>query len=149
MKKTYQGSCHCKAVRFSCQLDLAPAGQRSTPELPGIWWTSTFKCNCSSCWKNRFWKGFVRAQDFRLEAGESALADYQFAGKQIHHRFCRSCGAQVFGHASFEQMGGAFYAVNISCLDDVPDEELADAPVTYEDGRHDAWDRAPAVTDHL
>ena len=69
MKKTYQGSCHCKAVRFSCQLDLAPAGQRSTPELPGIRWTSTFKCNCSSCWKNRFWKGFVRAQDFRLEAG--------------------------------------------------------------------------------
>ena len=55
----------------------------------------------------------------------------------------------MFGQASLDQMGGAFYAVNISCLDDVPDEELARAPVTYEDGRHDAWDKAPAVTAHL
>jgi hypothetical protein len=40
-------------------------------------------------------------------------------------------------------MGGAFYAVQISLLDDVDSEELAAAPVRYIDGRHDRFDRAP------
>jgi hypothetical protein len=46
-------------------------------------------------------------------------------------------------------MGGAFHAVNIACLDDVGPEELAQAPITYEDGRNDAWERPPAVTRYL
>lgn len=149
MKKTYQGSCHCGAVRFTCELDLAPAGQRSEPELPGVWWTSTFRCNCSSCFKTRFWKGFVRDKDFELLQGEESLVDYQYAAQQIHHTFCRECGVHPFASASLKEMGGAFYAVNIGCLDDATPEELAAAPITYEDGRHDAWDRPPADTRHL
>ena len=46
-------------------------------------------------------------------------------------------------------MGGPFHAVNIACLDDATDEELANAPMVYEDGRHDAWDRPPRVTAYL
>jgi hypothetical protein len=38
-------------------------------------------------------------------------------------------------------MGGRFHAVNVACLDDATDDELAGAPINYPDGRSDAWDR--------
>lgn len=149
MKKTCHGSCHCGAVRFECKIDLAPAGQRSEPERSGIWWTSTFRCNCSSCLKTRFWKAFVRPDDFKLLQGKEALCEYRFGERQISHVFCGRCGVHPFASADFEVMGGAFYAVNLACLDDATDEVLANAPIIYEDGRNDAWDRAPAVTRYL
>ncbi len=40
-------------------------------------------------------------------------------------------------------MGGAFYAVQVSLLDDLDPEELAVAPIRYVDGRHDRFDRQP------
>jgi hypothetical protein len=48
-----------------------------------------------------------------------------------------------------EELGGRFYAINVACLDNATDEELAQAPVTYENGRNDRWDQAPAETRHL
>lgn len=149
MRKSYHGSCHCGAVRFSANCDLAPEGERSPPTRPGAWWTSTFRCNCSFCQKARFWKVFVTPEDFSVLSGEEELAEYRFGERSVRHVFCRHCGVHPFASADYEIMGGPFYAVNIACLDDASDEELANAPVVYEDGRHDAWDRAPAVTGHL
>jgi hypothetical protein len=149
MKKTYHGSCHCRAVRFSANLDLAPEGERSEPARPGVWWTTTFRCNCSSCLKTRFWKIFVTPEDFSLLSGEEALTEYRFGERAIGHVFCKHCGVRPFASADFEMLGGPFHAVNIACLDDATDEELANAPIVHEDGRHNAWDRAPAVTGYL
>lgn len=149
MRKTYHGSCQCGAVRFAANLDLAPEGERSEPAREGPWWTSTFRCNCSFCLKMRFWKVFVTPEDFTLLSGEDALTEYRFGHKMIRHVFCKHCGAHPFASANFDIMGGAFYAVNIICLDDATDDELASAPIVYEDGRHDTWDRAPAVTSYL
>ena len=132
--KTHTGSCHCGAVRFECELDLAQG---------------TSKCNCSVCGKSRFWKAIVKADGFRLLDGEQALSDYSFGSGTIHHRFCRRCGIKPFGRGHLEQLGGTFYAINVACLDDVTPQELAAAPVTYEDGRHNAWERPPAETRHL
>jgi len=134
MQKTYHGSCHCGAVRFACEIDLA---------------MGTSKCNCSACGKYRFWKVIVLAPSFRLEQGQEALTDYQFGSHTIHHLFCKHCGTKPFGRANVKELGGEFYAVNVACLDDAKAEELAAAPVQYEDGRNDHWDRAPAVTSHL
>ena len=132
MKKTYKGSCHCGKVRFEVDLDLG---------------AGTVKCNCSICAKQRSWLAAVSADDIRLLAGEADLADYQFGPRRIHHRFCRTCGVRPFGHS--DGRDGAFYAVAIAALDGVDPAELAAAPVTYVDGRHDNFAAPPAETRHL
>ena len=48
-----------------------------------------------------------------------------------------------------EALGGTFYGVNLACLDDASDEELAEAPVVFQDGRHDDWQHPPAETRYL
>jgi hypothetical protein len=133
MKKTYKGSCHCGRVRFECELDLAEG---------------TSKCNCSICTKARFWKTVVKADALRLLRGQEALTDYQFGEGNIHHLFCARCGVKPFGKGHLDELGD-FFAVNVAALDDVTPEELANAPVSYEDGRNDNWGAPPAVTRYL
>lgn len=133
MKKTYQGSCHCGAVRFECEIDLAQG---------------TSKCNCSICAKARFWKAIVKAGAFRLLQGEDALSSYQFGSNTIRHLFCSRCGVKPFGRGHLDELGD-FYAVNVACLDDATTEELVEAPVRFEDGRSNHWESPPAETRHL
>jgi hypothetical protein len=133
MKKTYLGSCHCGAVRFSCDLDLA---------------AGTTRCNCSFCTKSRFWLAFARKGEFRLLQGEEALTNYQWTPPHMKAPFlsllfCRTCGVRGFtkgGH--LPALGGEFHAVNLACLDDA-EADLAAAPVRYIDGRHDDYERTP------
>ncbi len=149
MKKLYSGSCHCGSVRFRASLDLAPPSERSPPERPGIWWTTTFRCNCSYCSKTRYWKGFVPLAEFEWVGSREHATKYEFGPREIEHYFCKRCGVQTFARATLEQLGGEFYCVNIACLDGVPDAELASVPVAFENGREDAWDRPPNETRYL
>ena len=61
----------------------------------------------------------------------------------VQFHFCKRCGIRTPGRGDLEAMGGAFYAVQVSLLDDLDPNELAAAPVRYVDGRHDRFDRAP------
>ena len=133
-RKTYHGSCHCGAVKFEADLDIA---------------AGTGKCNCSICAKKRMWGIGIKPEQFRLVAGEDDLGDYQFGSKQGHHRFCRTCGVSLFGHGYVEQIGGEYVSVQVAALDDLDLSELAAAPVQYMDGRNDNWWNPPAETRHL
>jgi hypothetical protein len=149
MIETRHGSCHCGAVKFSCEIDLAPAGQRSPQARPGPWYASTLRCNCSFCGKTRMWKNHVPSEAFRLLQGADQLTHYRFGQATIDHTFCKTCGVYPFVSADEPAMGGAFYCINVACLDDVTAEELEVAPVRFEDGAHDDWDNPPTHTSYL
>ncbi len=134
MNKTYTGSCHCGAVRFEVEMDLA---------------AGTSKCNCSICRKTRAWNTTVKPAAFRLLKGENALSDYQFGGKNGHHLFCKTCGVRSFGRGYVEQIGGDFVSINLGALDNASDEELANAPVQLMNGRDDDWFSAPREARYL
>ena len=110
--KTYEGGCHCGAVRYSVETDLA----------------SVLSCNCSHCSKKGFLLSFVPAAAFTLTQGEEALTEYRFNKKQIQHLFCKTCGVQSFGKGNGPD-GTAMIALNVRCLDGVQLEELTITPV--------------------
>lgn len=93
--------------------------------------------------------GSSSPDQFRLLSGKDALRDYQFGTLVAHHPFCATCGISCYGEGFVEEIGGAYVAISISCLDGVPDEELAAVPVRYLDGRHNNWWNEPEVTSHL
>jgi hypothetical protein len=99
--KTFQGGCHCGAVRYEVTLD--PDG---TP----------LSCNCSMCGRSGALLQFTPAASFTLLKGEDNLTDYQFNKHVIHHLFCKTCGIKSFARG--QGKSGPMVAVNARCLDD-------------------------------
>lgn len=133
MLKTYHGSCHCGAVTFEADLDLTQ---------------STYRCNCSICRRTRFWAGIAKPEQFRLLSGTTELTQYLFNTRKNQHYFCQHCGVRAFGIGT-ETPVGHMVGVNLGCLDNVSDEELANAPITYVDGRDNSWQNTPVFFAHL
>lgn len=115
MTDTYQGSCHCGAVRFQVTM---PAPEKA------------FACNCSICMRAGWLLTFVGADAFALRAGEDALVDYQFGKKHLHHVFCRTCGVRPFSHGA-DKDGKKTVAVNLRCVEGLDPTKL---PVQTFDG---------------
>jgi hypothetical protein len=139
MTRTFHGSCHCGAIAFETELDLSQ-GIR--------------KCNCSFCWKLGYRKAFAAYDALRIVRGRDAMHDYQpvplhWPPGDINHYHCPHCGAHPFSRGRLEMMGGDFWAVNVACLDDATEQELAAAPVIYEDGRRDRQLETPQITAYL
>ena len=111
------GGCHCGAVRYEVDVDLAGP---------------VIACNCSMCGRAGTYLTFVPASAFRLLSGEASLTDYQFNKKHIHHLFCARCGIKSFARGTTRD-GAPMVAVNARCLDDV---ELEGLQVKTYDGKH-------------
>jgi hypothetical protein len=134
MLKTFKGSCHCGAVRYEADIDLAKGAG---------------KCNCTICTQSRNWSVNIEPGAFRLISDENALSDYQFNTHQGHALFCRTCGIHSFSRGHVKEIGGDYVGIQLACLDDAEPQELIDAPVTFRDGRHDNWQNPPLETRQL
>jgi len=135
MQKSYLGRCHCAAVLFEADVDLAKG---------------TGKCNCSICARSRLWTVQVGPGSFRLLSGESDLTGYRGKNPVAHHFFCHRCGVRPFQRVDPPNMtGGVYYNINLACLDGLDIDELMAAPVFYYDGLNNAWQRKPAEVRHL
>lgn len=111
--KTYTGACHCGAVKYEVETDLAGA----------------ISCNCSHCHKKGFVLVFVPNEKFKLLSGKENLTEYLFNKKSIRHLFCKTCGVQSFAEGiTFPQT-----AINVRCLDGVDMQTLAITPFEGKD----------------
>lgn len=119
--KTYQGGCHCGAVRYEVTMPLE----------------SVLECNCSHCAKKGFLLAFTGPENFKLVAGDEVdtQTTYKFATKRLNHFFCKTCGVQSYGRGPGRDPATTVCAINVRCLDGV---EAASLPVRHHDGKSHA-----------
>lgn len=95
---TYQGGCHCGAVRFQVTVDHHQA----------------VECNCTICRKKGYLHLIVPPEKFKLLKGAEILSTYTFNTKIAKHTFCRICGIHPFYQPRSHPDS---IDVNIRCLD--------------------------------
>lgn len=117
---TYQGSCHCCAVKFKVEMDIS----------------SAVRCNCSICRKKGALHHRVLSNQFELLSGKNDLSLYQFNTKKAKHFFCKHCGIHPFSRSRVDP---GMYSININCLDDYDSCSL-DINIMEFDGKN--WEEA-------
>jgi hypothetical protein len=128
MMKTHSGGCHCGAVRYQVDVDLAEPVSR---------------CNCSFCTKTGGTGVVVKPSAFQLLSGEDKLTDYGREGVPIRHPFCRLCGIRTFNTGHLPELGGDYVAVHVNTLDHF---DISELKLLYWDGRHNNWEAGPRDT---
>lgn len=124
------GSCHCGAVTFAVEVDLASA--------------RIARCNCTICMKVAQLGTHVKPSQFTLTSDPAKVASYAWRDAAVSTRyFCPTCGIHVFGKGHIPEIGGDYVSVNLNCLDGF---DVATLPVVYWDGRHDNWMAGPRAT---
>jgi hypothetical protein len=126
--KKHTGGCHCGAVRFAVELDLAAGGTM---------------CNCTVCTKIAAVAAIVTPSACVLVSGEASLSTYEWGGKIGQRKFCKHCGVHCFAPGHLDVLGGDYVSVNLNCLDDF---DLSAANLAYWDGRHNNWQVGPRAT---
>lgn len=110
--QTYQGSCHCGAVRFQIETDF--------PELT--------TCDCSICRRKNALMIKVHETCFSLLSGKENLTEYQFHTHTARHYFCKTCGIYPFHR---KRLMPDSFGVNVYCLEDF---DPAGLPVRHATG---------------
>lgn len=111
----HSGSCHCGAVAFEVEGDIA----------------AVIACNCSICQRKGALLWAAPRDRFRLRNGAHELASYTFAKRSIVHRFCKICGIHPFAEDAALEGEPSVY-INVRCLSDI---DLPTLTVIDFDGR--------------
>jgi hypothetical protein len=98
---SYEGGCHCGAVRF--RIAVTPAEQVVSD------------CNCSICRKKGFLHLILPLERFTLLYGADSLTTYTFNTEVAKHTFCKVCGIHSF---YTPRSHPDKIDVNIRCLDE-------------------------------
>ncbi len=112
MKTTYEGSCHCGAVRFEVDADL----------------DQVRVCDCSICRRRGALIHRVDPEDIRVLTPLEDLTLYQFHTRTAKDYFCPTCGILPFRRP---RTAPDKWAVNVRCLEGV---DLDAIPVTRVQG---------------
>ena len=117
---TFNGACHCGAVRFAVTLTEGFASAR--------------RCTCSICRMRGAVAVTSTPAEFRITQGEDRLATYRFNTMSAEHHFCSTCG--IYTHhkrrSNPNQLG-----VNVACLEGVSPFDFKDV-VVFDGSRHPA-----------
>jgi hypothetical protein len=98
MTTTYEGGCHCGAIRFRVEVERHVA----------------LDCNCSICRMKGNLHLIVPKERFTLLRGEDSLSTYRFNTGVAQHTFCKVCGIHPFYVPRSHPDG---IDVNVRCID--------------------------------
>lgn len=117
--RTFNGACHCGAVRFEVTAEV----------------TELTTCDCSLCRMRNALMLKVPERALTLRQGEAALTLYQWNTRRARHYFCKYCGIYVFHR---KRAAPDHYGVNVFCLEgldpgSVPVRATEGASMTVED----------------
>lgn len=120
MKTTYQGSCHCDAVKFEVDADIDHVSI----------------CDCSICKRRGALSFRVAGKDLRFLTPLSNLSVYRWGTRTAADYFCPVCGILPYRRPrtlSDEEraQGGDIWAVNVRCLTGIDASSL---PVRHGHG---------------
>ena len=109
--RTYQGSCHCRRVRFEVDIDL----------------DHVRVCDCSICRKRGALNHRVEENQLRLLTPLDELTLYQWHTRTAEDYFCPTCGILPFRrprHRTSQEVADgkpAFcgWTINVRCLEGV------------------------------
>ena len=116
----YNGSCHCKSVKFSIETSLDKVVQ----------------CNCSFCKRHSSIMAIIDSKDLKVVKGEELLKKYQFHTKTAEHYFCSVCG--IYTHHK-PRTNPNKRTINVACLENINPFDLKD--ILTKDGVNHPLDK--------
>ncbi len=111
--KTFNGTCHCQAVKFEIDTDLE--------ELT--------TCDCSICHRKNALMVKVHESAMRILSSDDELSTYTFNTHTAQHYFCKTCGIYPFHR---KRVTPDYFGVNVMCLKDFDPSGI---PVRATDGK--------------
>ena len=110
--KTWNGQCHCGAVRFKVRLSDG--------------FNTIRRCTCSFCRMRGAVAVSAEIGGVEILQGEDALTRYRFHTGSALHFFCSQCG--IYTHHQ-RRSNPNQYGVNVACLDGVSPFDFLEVPV--------------------